>query len=120
MEIRKVTAIIRTDVLEEVEAKLQELRVPGITVTRVRGYGAYANLFRPDWLVTHARIEIFMERERAYAVARAIVDTAHRGIPGDGIVVVLPVETVLRIRSKSEATLDELSRSSADLSPAWQ
>ena len=39
----KVTAIIRCEVLEKVEQRLQELGVSGISVTRVKGYGDYAN-----------------------------------------------------------------------------
>lgn len=105
--LRKVTAIVRMRVLERVEERLKELRVPGISVTKVKGYGEYANFFRPDWTVEHARIEIFLRRERADEVARAIVDAAHTGDPGDGLVVVLPVESIYRIRSGALSTADE-------------
>jgi len=96
---RKVTAIVRGTVLEDVERRLRELGVPGISVTKVKGYGEYANFFTSDWIVEHARIEIFLPAERADSVARAIVQTAATGEPGDGIVVVLPVESMYRIRT---------------------
>lgn len=106
--LRKVTAIVRVDVLEAVERRLQELRVPGLTVTKVKGYGEYVNFFTRDRMTEHARIEIFLRRQRADEVARAIVDAAHTGGAGDGIVVVLPVESIYRIRSRAVASSDEL------------
>ena len=108
MELRKVTAIIRTAVFEKVEKRLQAMGVHGMSVARVRGYGQYANYFATDWLVTHLRIEIFTERTKAEQFAAAIVEAAHCGAPGDGIVVILPVEKMFRIRSKSEVRPDEL------------
>lgn len=96
---RKVTAIVRTVVLQEVERSLRALDVPGISVTKVKGYGEYANFFTSDWIVEHARIEIFLPRDRVEPVARAIVAAAATGEPGDGIVVVLPVESIYRIRT---------------------
>lgn len=106
--LRKVTAIVRTDVLERVEKCLEDLRIPGISVTKVKGFGEYASFFSRDWMVEHARIEIFLRRERADEIARAIVEAAHTGLAGDGLVAVLPVEAIYRIRSGEMATADEL------------
>lgn len=39
MELSKITAIIRVSMLKTVEKRLQDLRVPGISVTKVKGYG---------------------------------------------------------------------------------
>lgn len=105
--LRKVTAIVRIEVLERVERRLQELRVPGISVTRVKGYGEYENFFARDWMTEHARIEIFLRRERSDEVARAIVTAARTGIAGDGVVVVLPVESIYRVRTGEVAASDE-------------
>lgn len=108
VRFRKVVAIIRAGALKAVEEKLRELRVPGITVSKVKGYGQHANFFTSDWMVENARIEIFATRERADEIARAIVEAAHAGLPGDGLVIVHPVEAVYRIRSKQLATSEEL------------
>ncbi len=106
--LRKVTAIVRMGRLERVERRLQDLLIPGITVTKVKGYGEYEDFFARDWMTEHVRIEIFLRRERAQEIALAIVDAAHTGVPGDGIVVVLPVESIYRIRSGEVATSDEI------------
>jgi nitrogen regulatory protein P-II 1 len=108
MELRKVTAIIRSDTLDRVEERLQNIGVKGLTVTNVKGFGEYANFFTHTWLVTHSRIEIFTEKNRAEQIAGAIMQAAHTGGAGDGIVVLLPVEKVFRIRTKNEAQPGEL------------
>jgi nitrogen regulatory protein P-II 1 len=102
MEWRKVVAIIRSTVLEKVEERLRQLGVKGLTVTRVKGYGEYANLSKTDWLVDNARVEIFLAAQEVDAVVNALLDIAHVGAPGDGIVAVLPVEKLYRIRTKAE------------------
>jgi nitrogen regulatory protein P-II 1 len=114
MSLRKITAIIRCTLLEPVERRLQEIGVPGMTVTHVKGFGEYANFFRRDWTVTHARIEIFTEQSLVDRIVDTIQDAAHTGTPGDGIVAVLPVERLYRIREKREISTH---RSAAGLLP---
>lgn len=106
--LRKLTAIVRVSALDAVQRRLHELHVPGLSVTRVKGYGEYANFFAPDWTVQHARIEIFLPGERTDEVARAIADVARTGEPGDGIVVVLPVERLYHIRSGEVSVSTEI------------
>lgn len=108
MESKKITAIIRNSVLGKVEERLQSLGVKGISVSRVTGYGEYANLFRSDWMVPHYRLEIFAKTPQTDAIVTAIMEAAHLGMAGDGIVAVLPVERLYRIRTKSEATDEEI------------
>jgi len=107
MEYRKITAIIENQRLEAVERRLEEVGVGGVTVSKVKGYGDYRNFYTRDWMTSHSRIEIFTDAGRADEIARAIMDAAHTGLSGDGIVVVLPVERVYRIRTKAEATPDD-------------
>ncbi len=73
MELREATAIIRGEALEKIARQLQEMGVEGVSVTRVKGYGEYANFSTNDWLVSHARIEIFTEKTRAEQLAHAIL-----------------------------------------------
>jgi nitrogen regulatory protein P-II 1 len=108
VELRKVIAIIRSRFLEDVEEKLKKMKVKGLTVTRVKGYGEAKSIWSQDWLGSHARIEIFVEKVRAYEIASAIMEVAHTGGPGDGIICVLPVEKIFRIRTKSEIKLEEI------------
>ena len=102
MKFRKVTAIIRPERLEKVEECLSKLNVPGISVTKVKGFGEHMDFFKPDWLCQHVRVEVFIDVGQAEKVAAAIIDTAHTGREGDGIVAILPVKSVYHIRTKEK------------------
>ncbi len=110
MDYRKISAIIRRDVLEKVEEKLQKTGVPGISVTKVMGYGEYADFYSRDWMVSHVQIEIFTTKSRADTLVQAIIETAHLGLKGDGIIAVLPVEQLYRIRTRTEVAIDKTSK----------
>jgi nitrogen regulatory protein P-II 1 len=55
----------------------------------------------------HARLEIYCEASRANGIVQAIMGAAHTGSAGDGIVALIPVEKLYRIRSKTEAKYEE-------------
>ena len=101
MEYRKVNAIINTLMLEKVEQALQKEGVSGISITQVQGYGEYHNFYKPDMMCNHARIEIFCHASVADDIAHCIMNAAHIGQPGDGIIAIVPVEKLFRIRTKS-------------------
>ena len=106
MEFRKVTAIIQPHTLEKVEKSLRALHVPGVSVTKVKGFGEYADFYTSDWMVSHVRVEVFIGEGRAEEIACAIMDAAHTGMEGDGIVAILPVEAVYHIRTKQKCKHD--------------
>jgi len=107
MKYRKITAIFRSDAYKKVEQRLQELGVQGFSISHVKGYGEYADLYSSDWMTSHARLEIFTDEEKVETIVEAIMDSAHVGLAGDGIVAVLPVEKLYRIRTRSEIQPDE-------------
>jgi nitrogen regulatory protein P-II 1 len=102
MSFVKIVAIIRPDVLDKVEQALQEANVPGVSIVHVEGYGEYANFFRHDRLVQHIQVEVFISKKRATEIAELIMDSAHSGTDGDGIVAVIPVDSVYHIRTKQK------------------
>jgi nitrogen regulatory protein P-II 1 len=106
MKFRKVTAIISRDALERVEQALQARDVHGVSVTRSKGFGEYANFFQHEWMSSHLCVEVFAARERAEGVARAIMDAAYTGLPGDGIVAIVPVEELFVIRTRGPADVE--------------
>ncbi|GAV20618.1 nitrogen regulatory protein P-II [Mariprofundus micogutta] len=85
MKYRKFNAIISSLNLEKVESALRDLMVSGISITQVQGYGEYHDFYKPDMMCSHARIEIFCHKFEAEAIAQCIMDAAHIGQPGDGI-----------------------------------
>jgi nitrogen regulatory protein P-II 1 len=59
MELKKINAIIRSRLLEDVEERLKKLGVKGLTVTRVKGYGEAKSIWSQDWLGTHGGNPLF-------------------------------------------------------------
>ena len=104
MELKLILAIIRSDRLEPVEEKLKSIGVERINVSKVKGYGEYRDFFARDWMVEEVQLEIFTRRHKVDTIAGAIMDAAHTGVPGDGVVAVLPIDQLFLIRTKAEAT----------------
>lgn len=100
MGLKKITAIIRSGRLKDVEERLKGPDIPGITVDHVKGWGEYADYFASDWMSSYARIEIVADDRRTAWIIDAISEVVHTGIPGDGIVYVVPVEQLHRIRDR--------------------
>jgi len=100
MEYKKVNAIINPLMLEKVDTALRDMQVPGMTVTQVKGYGEYHNFYQPDMMCKHANIEIFCPAPEADAIAHCIMNAAHIGQPGDGIVAITAVEKMFCVRTK--------------------
>lgn len=110
MKVKKISAIIRSSVLSEVEKRLKEIGVKGMSVSSVRGFGQGMDewTFNPNKLVGHAKIEIWAREEMASQIVHVILDSAQTGLADDGMVAVSPVEHVWRVRTKTEATEDEI------------
>jgi len=106
MLFSQVTAFIRNDAIEKVTLRLKELGVPGISVSCVKGYGEYKDFYCRDLMTNHARIEILVSAQRADEIAQAIMDVAYTGVEGDGIVAILPVAKIYKIRQRAEVSPD--------------
>lgn len=59
-------------------------------------------------MVNRSKIEIFAEDSRVDEIVDTILQTAHVGAAGDGIVAVMPVEKIYRIRTKAEIEVQEI------------
>jgi len=107
MDIKLIIAIIRRHKLEAVEQKLKETGVERINVTKVKGYGEYHDFFARDWMVEEVRLEIFTRNNEVEKITTTIMNAAHTGVPGDGVVAVVPVEKLFLVRTQAEATPQE-------------
>ncbi|MEO7812791.1 MAG: P-II family nitrogen regulator [Usitatibacter sp.] len=107
MDIKLIIATFPRERLDDVERRLQAIGVERVDVSKVRGYGEYRNFYSRDWMVDEVRLDIFTRHDEVEAIVASIMDGAHTGEPGDGIVAVLPVEKFFLIRTRSEATPEE-------------
>ncbi len=104
--MKYIIAVIKPFKLEEVREALSALGVQGITVTEVKGHGrqrGHTEFYRgAEYAVSFVpklRIEIAVEASLAAKVVQAIQDSAKTGQIGDGKVFVLPLESVVRVRT---------------------
>jgi len=107
MEIKLIIAIIRHDRLEAVEETLKSIGVERFNTTKVKGYGEYRNFFTTDWMGEEVKIEMFTRQHKVESITSALMEAAHTGVAGDGVVAVLPVEKFFLVRTRSEATPEE-------------
>ena len=104
--MKLVTAIIKPFKLEDVKAALEGHGVHGLTVSEASGFGrqkGHTEVYRGAEytvdLVPKVRLEIVLEDEVVEDVVAAIVSAAQTGKIGDGKVWVIPVDTVVRVRT---------------------
>lgn len=102
MNLKYVVAIIRPDVLAALETELGRLHVRGLTVTKVAGFGEYADFFATNHLTEHLKVEIFSQASEAEAIVSAIRAIARSDVPGAGIVAVMPVEQFFHLHTPPE------------------
>jgi nitrogen regulatory protein P-II 1 len=112
--VKIVVAIIKPFKVEQVTDALRALDVSGITLSEVRGHGrqrGHSEVYRGteyevDY-VPKVRLDVVVDDADAERVANTIIDTARTGKIGDGKLWIVPIETVVRIRT-GEAGRDAL------------
>ncbi|MDQ7048022.1 MAG: P-II family nitrogen regulator [Enterobacterales bacterium] len=104
MKYIKINAFVPILGFEQVEEKLKESNVPGITISKVKGYGKHMNFYSTDWLDTHVRIEVFCSQDEKDFICQAI----KAGISGlevhNGFVTIQPVQEIFFLSELSAAS----------------
>ena len=103
--MKLITAVIRPEMLQFVKDALKEIGVNGMTITHVYGRGSQAGLrftTRAGEIIIDelekTKVEIVLEDGMVDKAIDAIVKSAQTGRPGDGRLIVTPVERFIRIR----------------------
>jgi nitrogen regulatory protein P-II 1 len=112
--MKKIEAIIREERLNAVKKALEEKSYFGMTVSEVSGRGKQKGIplqwrvgeYRVD-LLPKLKVELVVLDEDVPVAIDAIVRNARTGETGDGKIFVLPVETVVRVRTgdRNEAAI---------------
>ena len=119
--MKMVEAIIREERFESVKASLEERGFIGLTSTEVRGRGQQKGLslqwrvgeYRVD-LLPKVKVEVVVRDEDVSTVVDIVCEAARTGDIGDGMIFVIPVEQICRVRTgeKGEAALPHSERQS--------
>ncbi len=104
--MKLVVAVLKPFKLDEVKEALKTLGVQGMTLAEVQGFGrqrGHTEVYRGAEyevdFVPKVRLEVLVDDLQAEEVVQAIVESAATGKIGDGKVWVIPVETVVRVRT---------------------
>jgi nitrogen regulatory protein P-II 1 len=104
--MKLVIAVIKPHKWDDVRSALEIAGITGMTVSEVSGYGrqkGHTEVYRGAEydisLVPKVRIEIVVDEPETDRVVGVVVDSARTGKIGDGKVWVVPVESVVRVRT---------------------
>lgn len=103
---KKIEAIIREEMLNDVKDALRRIGIVGMNITEVRGHGRQggielggrAGTYQID-LLPRVQLNIVLSDHNLEKTVQTIQQTAHTGDIGDGVIFVYPVEDVIRIRT---------------------
>ena len=104
--MKLVTAVIKPHKWEDVREALGASGIAGMTVTEASGHGqqkGHTEVYRGAeyevTLVPKIRFEVVVDDADAEPVVQTIASAARTGKIGDGKVWVVPVESVVRVRT---------------------
>ena len=104
--MKLVKAIIKPFKLDDLRDELQRMGVSGMTVMEVKGFGQQegkAELFHGSEFVVDfmpkLMIEIMVNDDDLEEITNTILRVCNTGRIGDGKIIVLPIEKVIRIRT---------------------
>ncbi|MGC8907363.1 MAG: P-II family nitrogen regulator [Desulfomonilaceae bacterium] len=104
--MNKIEVIIKPFKLDDVKSALTSLGVQGMTITEVKGFGrqkGHKEIYRgAEYLVDFLpkiKIEMVVPKGLTEQVIEKVIAAARTGAIGDGKIFVMPIETVVRIRT---------------------
>ena len=108
--MKKVELVIDASQLEAVRAVLARVGVEGMTVFEARSYGSgggrtevYRGARHEVYLVDNLKVEILADDGRVPALVEELARVPRDGSPGDGRIVVTPIETIAEARASARA-----------------
>jgi nitrogen regulatory protein P-II 1 len=108
--MKEIKAYIRASSLEKTVEALNEKGAPGITIVTVHpvGYGFNSRFSLSEVEITKkyydiTKIELVCDNEDLDAFINVILDNAHTGSPGDGLIFLSDVHEVVRIKTRKRA-----------------
>ena len=108
MNIKRITTIVPTDRLTDLERCLRAAGVPGMTIDKVQGFGEHANYFRSDLLRENAQVQVFIGIDRCEEITEAIKQFAKDAHISAGILVIESIERLIELNSGQDVLATHL------------
>lgn len=104
--MKKIEAIIKPFMLEELKEAMNAIGVQGMTASEVKGFGrqkGHTEVYRgAEYVVDFipkVKLEIAVADDLVAKVVETIANSAKTGRIGDGKIFILPLEEAIRIRT---------------------
>ncbi len=104
--MKKIEAIIKPFLADDVREALATIGISGLTVTEVKGFGrqkGHTELYRgAEYMVDFlpkVKLELVIPETQVDQCVDTIIQAARTGKIGDGKIFVTPVEKIIRIRT---------------------
>ena len=98
MKYCKVVAIMNITDYNALNVPIQQMDVPGITVSMVKGFGDYVNNFSPFGFSDNMKVEIYTTTEQAETIASELSSLADQLTEGGGVIAIEPVHQLMNVR----------------------
>ena len=104
--MKKIEAIVRLSCFDKIRDALAEIGVNFFTLQDVKGFGLQkgktltyrGSVYDADY-IPRLQIDLLVENEKVDEIVSVLLASARTGNIGDGKIVILPVDQVLRIRT---------------------
>lgn len=106
MKFCKVVAIMNITDYNVLHVPVQQLDVPGISVSMVKGFGDYVNEFSPYGFSDNMKIEIYTTAEQAESIAGELARLADNLTEGGGVIAIEPVNQLMNVRKLDVAATE--------------
>jgi nitrogen regulatory protein P-II 1 len=104
--VKLITAIIKPFKVDDVKAALTSLGLQGLTITEVQGFGrqrGHTEVYRGAEytvdFVPKVKMEVLVDDADVERISAGLIEAARTGKIGDGKVWVVPLDSVVRIRT---------------------
>ncbi len=104
--MKKITAVIRPEKLDDVKDALEAAGYPGLMLTRIEGHGQQKGAMQQFRgraykveLLPKYKVEVVCAEDQCGALIDAIVSSGRTGEVGDGKIFISDIAEVIRIRT---------------------
>ena len=98
MKYCKVVAIMNVTDYNVLHLPIQQMDVPGVTVSMVKGFGDCVNNFSTYGFSNNMKVEIYTSAEQAEVIAVELAALGDQLTEGGGVVAIEPVQQLMNVR----------------------
>lgn len=98
MKYSKVTGIFNMTDYRLISDDLMALDIPGVSVSRVEGFGDYVNEFAEFGFSENMKIEIYTTTTQAREIARVLAKRGNEMTEGGGVIAIEPLSELLNVK----------------------